>query len=61
MLRAVATSQNPSSFGLLRSTTILGYSSSEQVGRNVLTYDPVPGRYDGRMPLDQVGGRDWHL
>jgi gluconate 2-dehydrogenase gamma chain len=64
VLRAVATSQqdqNPSSFGLLRSTTLLGYFSSEQVAKNVLNYDPVPGRYDGCIPLDQVGGRDWFL
>ncbi len=64
VLRAVAASQqdqNPSSFGLIRSTTILGYFSSEQVARNVLNYDPVPGRFDACIPLEQVGGRDWFL
>ena len=29
-------------FRLIRSATILGYFTSEQVGRNVLHYDPVP-------------------
>jgi gluconate 2-dehydrogenase gamma chain len=64
VLGAVAASQqnqSPSSFGLIRSTTILGYFSSEQVARNVLNYDPVPGRFDACIPLEQVKGRDWFL
>ena len=64
VLRAVATAQqdqNPSSFGLIRSTTILGYFSSEQAAKSVLNYDPVPGRFDACIPLDQVRGRDWFL
>ena len=64
VLRAVAVSQqdqNPSSFGLIRSTTILGYFSSERVAKEVLNYDPVPGRFDGCMPLEQARGRDWFL
>jgi hypothetical protein len=46
-------------FRLIRSATILGYFTSEQVGRNVLHYDPVPGRYDGCVPIEQVGRRNW--
>jgi gluconate 2-dehydrogenase gamma chain len=46
-------------FRLIRSATILGYFTSEPVGRNVLHYDPVPGRYDGCVPIDQVGRRNW--
>jgi gluconate 2-dehydrogenase gamma chain len=64
VLRTVAASQkdqNPSSFGLIRSTTILGYFSSERVAKDVLNYDPVPGRFDGCIPLEQVRGRDWFL
>ena len=62
VLRTVATAQqgkDPSSFGLLRSVTILGYFTSEQVGKTVLHYDPVPGAYDGCVPIDQVGRRNW--
>jgi gluconate 2-dehydrogenase gamma chain len=63
VLRALATAQqtrsNPSSFGLLRSITVLGYFTSEQVGKSVLHYDPVPGGYDGCVPIDQVGRRNW--
>jgi gluconate 2-dehydrogenase gamma chain len=46
-------------FRLIRSATILGYFTSEPVGRSVLHYDPVPGRYDGCVPIDQVGNRNW--
>lgn len=62
VLRSIATAQqgrDPSSFGLLRSVTVLGYFTSEQVGKNVLHYDPVPGAYDGCLPIDRVGRRSW--
>jgi hypothetical protein len=62
VLRQVATSQqdrDSGSFALLRSATILGYFSSEQVGTTVLHYDPVPGGYDSCVPIDQVGRRNW--
>ena len=62
VLRAVAAAQqdrNPSSFALLRSATVLGYFTSEQVGKDVLHYDPVPGGYNGCVPIDQVGRRNW--
>ena len=62
VLRGIATAQQgkePTSFGLLRSATILGYFTSEEVGRNVLHYDPVPGAYNGCVPIDQVGRRNW--
>jgi hypothetical protein len=62
VLRSVAKSQegrDPSPFGLLRSTTVLGYFTSEPIGKNVLHYDPVPGAYDGCVPIDQVGRRNW--
>jgi hypothetical protein len=62
VLRSVATAQegrDPSPFGLLRSVTVLGYFTSEQVGKTVLHYDPVPGAYDGCVPIDQVGRRNW--
>jgi hypothetical protein len=46
-------------FRLIRSATVLGYFTSEEVGRNVLHYDPVPGRYEGCIPIDEVGRRNW--
>jgi len=62
VLRSIATAQQgrePSSFGLLRSVTVLGYFTSEQVGKSVLHYDPVPGAYESCVPIDQVGRRHW--
>jgi gluconate 2-dehydrogenase gamma chain len=62
LLRTIAQAEEgkPSGFfRLIRSATILGYFTSEQVGRKVLLYDPVPGRYDGCVPIDQVGRRNW--
>lgn len=39
---------------------MLGYYASEQVGENVLSYLPVPGRYDGCIPAVDVGNA-WAL
>jgi hypothetical protein len=46
-------------FLLLREYTLLGYFTSERVGREVLHYDPVPGRWDPCVPLAEVGDRLW--
>lgn len=62
ILRAIARAEEgqPSGpFRLFRSATVLGYFTSEQVGRNVLNYDPVPGRFDACIPISEVGRRNW--
>jgi gluconate 2-dehydrogenase gamma chain len=62
VLRAIARAEEGKDqgfFRLIRSATILGYFTSEPVGRNVLHYDPVPGRYEGCVPIEQVGRRNW--
>jgi gluconate 2-dehydrogenase gamma chain len=62
VLRRVAEAQqgqDQSSFALIRSATILGYFTSEPVGRHVLHYDPVPGRYESCIPIEEVGRRNW--
>lgn len=46
-------------FALLRELTVTGYFTSETVGRNVLHYDPVPGRWDACIPIAEVGNRNW--
>lgn len=46
-------------FHQIRELTLLGYFTSEPVGKNVLHYDPIPGRYDGCIPLAEVGNRSW--
>ena len=61
LLRVAASQEgrDPSSFALIRSATVVGYFTSEQVGMKVLHYDPVPGAYDGCVPIEQVGRRSW--
>ena len=46
-------------FHLIKEMVLLGYFTSEPIGRNVLHYDPVPGRFDGCIPLSTVGNVSW--
>lgn len=39
----------------LKSLTLWAYFSSEEVGREILVYDPIPGEYRGSVPLSEVG------
>lgn len=39
----------------LRQLTILGYFTSEEVMKNVTTYDPVPGKYVGCVSIEETG------
>lgn len=40
----------------------VGYFSSQKIGTEVLAYDPVPGMYNGCMPLaEATGGKVWAL
>lgn len=44
----------------LKSQALWGYFSSEEIGKNVLNYDPIPGEYRGCVPVREVG-RVWSL
>ncbi len=44
----------------MKSMAIWAYFTSEEIGENVLNYDPVPGEYKGCLPLSEVGNR-WSL
>jgi gluconate 2-dehydrogenase gamma chain len=46
-------------FHLVKDLTILGYFTSEEVGKNVTRWDPVPGRFDACIPVSEVGNRAW--
>jgi len=46
-------------FYLMKSVTLLGFFTSEVGATEVLNYDPVPGNYDGCIPLESVGGKTW--
>ena len=39
----------------LKGLILLGYYTSEEIGKNVLSYDPVPGKQLGCIPLSEVG------
>ena len=43
-----------------KSMALWAYFSSEEIGKNVLNYDPVPGEYLGCIPLEEVG-KIWSL
>jgi len=43
-------------FKSMRSMTIAGFFTSEVGAKNVLKFDPIPGEYNGCMPLEEVGG-----
>lgn len=35
----------------VRNYTLFGYYTSEKIGKEVLTYDPIPGAYKGCLPI----------
>lgn len=39
----------------VRSFSLLGYFSAEQIGKEVLVFDPIPGGYQPCIPLEEVG------
>jgi hypothetical protein len=46
-------------FTLVRSMTLLGYFTSEIGATQALAYDPIPGAYEGCIPLHKYGGKTW--
>ncbi|NVJ85032.1 MAG: gluconate 2-dehydrogenase subunit 3 family protein [Algoriphagus sp.] len=44
----------------LKSMVLWAYFSSEEIGKNILSYDPIPGDYLGCIPLSDVGNT-WSL
>lgn len=53
-IRLAAASPNDF-FRRVKELTLLGYYTSEAIGKNVLSYDPLPGVYVGCMPVSEVG------
>ncbi len=47
-------------FRRVKQFTLIGYFTTEEVGKNILVYDPIPGRQEGCIPVDQVGNA-WTL
>ncbi|PIA82358.1 hypothetical protein BFR04_11435 [Gaetbulibacter sp. 4G1] len=46
----------------IRNSSIWAFRTSEQIGENVLAYDPIPGSQKGCIPLNEAtGGKAWSL
>ncbi len=46
----------------IRDQTVWAYKSSQEIGKNVLVYDPIPGQQIGCMSLEEAtGGKAWSL
>lgn len=46
----------------LRSLTIWSYKNSQTVGEEILAYEPIPGRQEGCVDVDEAtGGKAWSL
>jgi gluconate 2-dehydrogenase gamma chain len=64
VLRTLSESADPADarcFQQLRQLTLVGYFTSKPVGTSVLQYDPVPARYQGDIPLSEVGKSAWYM
>ncbi len=49
-------------FGQLRGMTVWGWQQSEEIGENVLAYDPIPGQQIGCLSVeDATGGKAFSL
>ncbi len=57
---AVGTQEPVSFYRSLKSLILWGFFTSQEIGKNVLSYDPVPGDYLGCIPLSEVGNT-WSL
>ncbi|MFK5974839.1 MAG: gluconate 2-dehydrogenase subunit 3 family protein [Flavobacteriaceae bacterium] len=44
----------------IKGLSLFGYFSSEEVSKNILNYDPVPGKFVGCVPLEEIGNA-WAL
>jgi len=44
----------------LKATAIWAYLTSEEIGEKVLSYDPIPGKFEACIPVSDVGNK-WSL
>ena len=46
----------------IRDQTVWAFKTSEEIGKNVLAYDPIPGKQKGCVSLEEAtGGKAWAL
>lgn len=51
----IASGGEPNFYRQLKGLCLFGFFSSEAIGKNVLNYVPVPGKYIGCVPLEEIG------
>lgn len=57
---AEAAGDDPKSFFYqIKELTIVGYFTSELVGKNVTNYLPIPGPFRGCVPIAETGNKAW--
>ncbi len=44
----------------VRNYSLFGYYTSKEVGEEILNYDPIPGKYESCIPLNEIGNA-WSL
>jgi hypothetical protein len=54
------TVEAPTFYRQFKQLAVVGYFMSEEVGERLLSYDPIPGRFDPCLPVAQVG-KAWSL
>lgn len=54
------TVEPPSFYRMFKQLALTGYFASEQIGEHLLAYDPIPGPFEGCIPLSSVG-KAWSL
>ena len=58
--KAVGEQQPIGFYRSIKSMAIWAYCTSEKIGKEVLSYDPIPGEYLGCIPLSDIGNK-WSL
>ena len=64
VLRTLASSADKTDvncFDQLRHLSVVGYFTSKPVGTTVMQYDPIPARYQGDIPVSEVGKSAWYM
>ena len=51
----IASGGEPDFYRQLKGLCLFGFFSSEAIGKNVLNYVPVPGKFIGCVPLEEIG------
>lgn len=46
-------------FLAFKQLTLMGFFTSKRINTEVLNYDPIPGGYEGCIPLERTDGKIW--